>query len=155
MDKQTFKKGMGAILATFPEKRIDCEVCYIFLQDLTNEEFLNAIFKIITTQKEIYSSTNIIALIREKAKEKNYLTAGEAWGIVKKEISKVGCWGKPNFEDPIIKKTVEIIGWRTLCMTERPSAERAQFMKIYDSLISREKNNIVIKKLKKIGENKK
>ncbi len=132
-------------MALFPEKKINTLVVYPFLQDLTDQEFEKAITEIITTQEEIYASTNIVALIRKKAKQVKALTAGEAWGIVKKEISSIGYWGKPKFNDSIIEKTVEIIGWRTLCVTERPSIERAQFMKIYESLVSRENdNNITI-----------
>ena len=132
----------------FPIKSL-AEILWIFLQELTDEEFNKAINELISTQKELYPGTNLIALIREKAKTTLSLTAGEAWGIVYNEILKTGNYGTPEISDPIIAKAVSIIGWRELCLSEQISIERAHFMKIYDMLVQREQQEKMLLPFKK------
>jgi hypothetical protein len=82
-----------------------------------------------------------IARIREKAvafSRSEHVSALEAWGIVKKAMSETGFYRSPTFEDPIIAKAVDCIGWQTLCSSENQAADRAHFSKIYDSLVRRE-----------------
>lgn len=66
------------------------------------------------------------------------LTAGEAWGIVKDEIRRVGSWGLPTFENPTIAQVVKNMGWLELCTSESPEGvDRAQFERAYNALIER------------------
>ena len=80
MQKNNYKKGIAALLVAFPDKKIDLELYWLFLKDLTDGDFLRAIAEIIATHKELYPGTNIIALIREKAKidRRQTLLPGEA-----------------------------------------------------------------------------
>lgn len=66
------------------------------------------------------------------------LTAGEAWGLVKGEIRRVGSWGLPNFENPTIAQVVKNMGWLELCTSESPEGvDRAQFERAYNALVER------------------
>jgi hypothetical protein len=65
----------------------------------------------------------------------------EAWGVVKEAIRKVGSYRLPQFEDPIIAKAVDCIGWRELCLSENQIADRAHFSKIYEQLINRQRED--------------
>lgn len=136
MEYNTFKKGMGLLVKAFPEKENDYDLMWEFLQDLEDEDFIKAISKIVITTKDINRATNMIALIRESALPENIL-AGEAWAEVLKEISKTGSWGKPQFNDPLIVRAVECIGWKNMCMSENIAIERAHFLKVFDSLSAR------------------
>jgi len=82
-----------------------------------------------------------IARIREKAlalSQPGHVSALEAWGVVKKAMQQVGFYRTPQFDDPLIAKAVDCIGWQTLCSSENQAADRAHFSKVYDSLVKRE-----------------
>lgn len=74
--------------------------------------------------------------------------AEEAWGEVMRLVRRYGSYGKfntetmtynlPDFSSERISKCVSIMGWLNLCMSENPGVDRAQFMKMYDSLKKRD-----------------
>lgn len=83
-----------------------------------------------------------VAEIRERyhglTRKLGQLTATDAWGIVKTEIRRVGSWGTPEFDDPIIAKVVRNMGWLELCTSEAPEGvDRAQFERAYNELVER------------------
>lgn len=59
--------------------------------------------------------------------------AEKGWESVTKAIAGVGMWGTPKFKDPIVKRVVDSFGWLNLCMSENQMADRAQFVKFYQS----------------------
>lgn len=66
------------------------------------------------------------------------LSATDAWGMVKAEIRRVGSWGTPTFDDPLIAKVVRNMGWLELCASESPEGvDRAQFERAYNELVAR------------------
>lgn len=82
-----------------------------------------------------------IARIREKAialTQPEHVSSLEAWGVVKKAMEQVGFYRYPSFDDPLIAKAVDCIGWQTLCSSENEPADRAHFSKVYESLLRRE-----------------
>ena len=144
MDQKVFKKGLALFVKSFPDKVFDTDVMWEFLQDLEDEDFLMAVSKIVMTTKDINRATNLVALIRETAIPLNE-TAGEAWGIVLKNIQSVGSYGKPEFKDPCISRAVECIGWKNLCLSENIAIERAHFLKIYENLENRSRQQQLTK----------
>lgn len=59
--------------------------------------------------------------------------AQQGWESVTKAIAGVGMWGTPAFKDPIVKRVVDAFGWLNLCMSDNQMADRAQFVKFYES----------------------
>ena len=141
MKIEIFKKGLGVLLTIFPDKKINSEIYWEYLKDLKDEVFLGAVADISSTYTELFPGTNLVALIRTKALAGDGMTGGEAWGEVIKEISNTGSYGQPKFENPLIAKAVECMGWRTLCLSENTAIDRAHFLKIYDALKKREEYN--------------
>lgn len=141
MNVGIFKKGMGLLAMAFPEKDMMVDFSWQLLKDLTDEQFITAIKLILVTEKQINRATNIIALIREKALTTDKKLSGEAWQEVLVEISKTGSYGIPKFSDPLIKKAVDAVGWRDICLSTNIMVERAHFLKIYDTYVSREQYN--------------
>ena len=64
-------------------------------------------------------------------------TAAEAWGSVTNAIRGVGLWGIPKFKDPLVEHMVALMGWEYLCRSEDQMADRAHFLKMYDSIVQR------------------
>jgi len=137
MKKEIFKKGIAILATLFPEKQLDAGLCWEFLNDLTDERFMQAVVELSKQEREINKAHNIIAIIREKACIIDRITSGEAWGEVRKQISSVGHYGIPKFSSPTIQRAVDCMGWISLCVSESPSYDRDKFMKIYDSLKDR------------------
>jgi len=64
--------------------------------------------------------------------------ASEAWGEVKKAISGVGYYGKPQFDNPATAAVVRRMGWRDICLDDGPEGViRAQFERMYNAEIER------------------
>ncbi len=59
----------------------------------------------------------------------------EAWSEVEKEIQRCGHYGEPEFSHALIARSVELLGWRYLCLSENPVSDRAQFLKAYAGLV--------------------
>lgn len=86
-----------------------------------------------------------IARIRDKAlalTQPQHVSALEAWGVVKTAMRAIGFYRSPQFDDPLITKAVDCMGWQTLCSSENEVADRAHFAKLYESLVTREKEDL-------------
>lgn len=87
-----------------------------------------------------------VAELREAALELaapsfQHLTPEEAWGVVRLAFGKFGQYRTPKFDDPLILKAVNQLGWVELCQSDNQVADRAHFMKIYQSLLEREQED--------------
>ncbi len=110
------------------------------LADLTEEEFVRGVKTLVLTHKEIYPNTNLIAVIRDYAlTDPSELSPEEAWGIV---VAKK--WGRPHEPNPLADKTISIMGWMNLKLSENEEADRAHFFKIYKSLQNRQNKELMM-----------
>lgn len=66
-------------------------------------------------------------------------SADEAWIEVLEAIRRIGSYGKPQWSNDLIERTVKAFGWMELCMTEtdQMSYARDSFMKIYKAQAAR------------------
>lgn len=79
------------------------------------------------------------AELRELAAEALGLAPGvdQAWSEVAAAIRAVGSYGQPRFSHPLIAGVVCRIGWRALCTSENPGADREHFCRLYQAHRSR------------------
>ena len=81
-----------------------------------------------------------LTVIKEK-------TAIEAWDDVKTAIRKFG-WYRANEAmqslGGVTHKVVDAIGFKTLCISENEMADRAHFLKVYDTLAAREREDALM-----------
>ena len=68
-------------------------------------------------------------------------TEYEAWSQVQAEIHRAGHCNHPQLDNPIATQVVEQLGWRTLCLSENPVADRSHFVQAYQALAERERNS--------------
>lgn len=70
-------------------------------------------------------------------------TAHEAWGEVKRAISRHGAWGRPEWSHPLVGRAVECLDWQSLCysQTDDEPSWRAQFIQAYNVLEGREQES--------------
>lgn len=74
-------------------------------------------------------------------------TGIEAWGEVKRAIRLHGSYNEKKAMDSLTgatKKVVEYIGFKTLCMSENEMADRAHFLKVYDTVAKRDREDALL-----------
>lgn len=122
------------------EKRIKeatIEVYYDMLKDLDYELVMAAVKKVIASDE--YPVLPTVGKIRKAAHDlcnMDKVSAPEAWGIVVKAIRKHGYVSEAEAlasMPPEVAETVRFIGWRDLCLSEKPDVVRAQFMRMYEA----------------------
>jgi len=65
-------------------------------------------------------------------------TAEQAWSEVLRQLDP---YRTPEWSNKLIQDAVRVMGFRNLCDSESPSIDRAQFIKIYNNLKNRQKND--------------
>lgn len=76
-----------------------------------------------------------------QASPDDQLSAGEAWGLVGKAVSKFGAWNEAGALEWLPSRAaaaVRGIGWQQICASTQPSVERAHFLKTYEQISARE-----------------
>ena len=71
-----------------------------------------------------------------------HLSGEEAWAEVRKEIARVGWCGTPKFSSDAVRRTVDAVGgWQNLSTqtVEQVPANRAHFMRVFESFVRSEK----------------
>jgi len=65
----------------------------------------------------------------------------EAWAEVQAEIRREGHCGQPKFTNPLAAQVVQQLGWRYLCLSENPVADRAHFVQAYQAMAERQRQS--------------
>jgi hypothetical protein len=60
----------------------------------------------------------------------------DAWSDVQSQIQYIGHESQPQFENAVTTRVVEQLGWRQLCLSENPIADRAHFIQAYRDLVN-------------------
>jgi hypothetical protein len=131
---------LGAVYPGFELKDLTVEVYLRLLADLPAEALEKAALDHIARSKFFPT----IAELRQAAFD--LLEAidpqpvpQQAWGLVQAEIERVGHAGTPKFEFLAIAQAVEALGWRALCVSDNPIAERAHFVQVYQAILERQR----------------
>ena len=151
MEREEFKilvKGMKAVYAqpTFIPDQDAFNVWYGLMKDLEYQVCNAAIQKWMLTNK--FPPT--IAEIRELATEiqcGKLPDWGEAWEETCRAIRRYGFYRpKEGLESlsPLTRETVNRLGWSNLCLSENPTADRANFRQCYELVAKREYENNVL-----------
>lgn len=145
MDKQEFATLAMAIRTYYPKENIlpnkeAMQLWFRELQDIPFPVAEAALRKWVSTNKWSPS----IAEIREASaniQNGDIPDWGEGWEQVCKAIRKYGFYEpKKALEslDPLTRQVVERLGFRNICLSENPTAERANFRQCYEVLAKRE-----------------
>ena len=78
-------------------------------------------------------------------------TAAEAWEEVSRLIQDVGPYRAPQYSCDTVRRAVRAIGWLQLCCSENPATDRSHFLKLYESMRSKHKEQKEIEQVMKIA----
>ena len=145
MDKTEFGLFASALRTYYPREALlpnkqAMELWFRELHDIPFQVAEASLRKWVSTNKWSPS----IAEIREMAatvKNGDIPDWGEGWEEVQRAIRKHGMYdvkGAMESFTPLTRQTVERLGFRNICVSENPAAERANFRQCYEILAKRE-----------------
>lgn len=145
MTKQEFSMFAAAMRTYYVKEQIlpnqqAMELWYRELQDIPFAVAEAALRKWVGTNKWSPSIAEIRAMTVDVV-EGNRLTWGEAWERAVDAIRRYGSY-RPQEAlaslDPLTRRCVQNLGYRELCASENPMADRANFRMIFETLDKRE-----------------
>ena len=78
-------------------------------------------------------------------------TAAEAWEEVVILIIHFGPYRAPKYSCDLVRRAVRAIGWQQLCMGDNPEADRAHFLRLYESMRSKLKEQQEIEQVMQLS----
>jgi len=134
------------ILASYPQQRqkmtdVDIRAMYkvyaATLEDMDADAVQLGVLRLVKTEKWMPTVSEVrrAAMLVSNGRKRE---GGEAWKDVLKAIGRYGCTRTPGvdfaFEDPVVARAVDALGWRELCMSEDQIPDRARFIDLYANL---------------------
>lgn len=111
------------------------EAWTMMLSDLDAVVAKAAIIKVCRESQFFPSVAQVVAAANELDPRNEKLpTAAEAWEEVSRLIQCVGPYLAPTYSCETVKRAMRAIGWLQLCTGENPEADRAHFLRIYESM---------------------
>jgi RNA polymerase-binding transcription factor DksA len=131
------------------------------LSELTEQELKAGVLKCMRTCKffpsiaEIMEVSNDMVQVATKTKAKS---PDEAWNEVQRQMQEAFIYKEPKFSTPEIKTAALAMGWIGLCETptDQIGTARAQFLRLYESVCKRKKEDRINNNVMQImgGQNK-
>jgi len=150
MNKREFMIIIAALKSNYRnfgvESKEQMEFWYSMLKDIEYPVLEIAIKKLVS--ELVYPPT--IADIRNAVAETTEipaLDAAGAWGEVRDAIRYYGSYRKEDALEslsPLTRQVVQGMGWQELCYSENQMADRAHFIRMYETLVDRERKERVI-----------
>lgn len=131
------------LFAAYPNAQVAPETVAVYLRllaDIAPEDLQVVVDQAIATCKFLPTVAELRDM-QHALRSAGSLTWGEAWERVQLAMREVGSYGTPRFRDELTQRVVTSIGWRNLCASENPVADRAQFRDMYTALAQRQTDN--------------
>lgn len=144
MNRDETAKLVAVMLAAVPSNRIDArqvpsmiDAYADLLGDLSYAQCNAALRVLLQTRTWLPSVADIRGAVTELLAGP-VRGGGDAWGEVLRTIAAKGAYREPGrdfaFQDPITARCVSAFGWKSLCLSENATADRARFIELYDKL---------------------
>ena len=114
------------------------EAWAMMLADLDAVVVKAAIIKVCRESQFFPSVAQIVVAVHELDSGNEKLpTAAEAWEEVVRLIRNIGPYRAPFYSCDLVRRAAQSIGWLQLCTGANPEADRAHFLRIYESMRAR------------------
>lgn len=143
MDRDQAKAIVSYLHTAFPVPVWEISTLRLWrhqLEDLAYEPTLAAVVEWVRSESRQPTVADIRrAAVRLSSPPRETVAVDQAWRYVQRCIVRIGHTGDlPENTPPAIRKAVDTIGWRTLCLSDNPVADRAHFFRVYDAIMDRE-----------------
>ncbi|SCG82697.1 hypothetical protein DW1_1124 [Proteiniborus sp. DW1] len=168
MTKPEVIKLLAMLAAAYPNMKevneVQINLWYDCLKDIDTKVALAAIKKHILESTFPPSIAEIRKQVMEVATPANEkLDGASGWGEVIKAIKEYGYYREKEALEsmtPVTRKVVKYMGWQEICHSEKPDVVRGQFLKMYETVAEREKQDRLLpetfrEEIKQISENTK
>ena len=124
----------------------------LMLADIPLEILQAAVLKVCRESEFFPSVAQIVAAAEEfDPRSEKLPTAAEAWEEVEQQICSAGIYKSPVFSSELVRRAARSIGWLQLCSSENPAADRAHFLRLYESMKNKRKEAREIEQVMKIA----
>ena len=143
--KETVDKVLIMLAAAYPRQVIPKETGKVYrelLLDIDDNLLTIAAKQHAASSKWFPSVAELRGVALEMQARANGLpTAAEAWHEVMGQVGAHGYYGSPQFSHRLVQQAVDGLGgWKTLCASNNQVADRAHFLRIYESLAKRDQD---------------
>lgn len=131
---------LAQLFACYPNTEVGRETTAMYvrlLQDIPPDELQTVVDQAVATCRFLPTIAELRDM-RHSLQNANRLTWAEAWDSVQREIRRVGSYSTPRFDDELTERTVKAMGWKSLCASENPATDRAQFRDMYNAMAGRQ-----------------
>jgi hypothetical protein len=129
------------LFSAYPNTQVEEGTVAIYIRllgDIPVEELQAVVDQCIADCKFLPTVAEVREHWRNLTRNLGELSGAEGWGLVQAEIRRMGSWGSPHFENAKVQRVVDMMGWLNICQSENLAVDRAQFMRIFDTLADRE-----------------
>lgn len=137
------------LFATFPNGNASPATVLVYIERLANiptRELEAVVNQAIDTCEFLPTVAKLKELHRQMHNPSSHDRAAEGWRAVQKAFSDPATYTPdptscaPKFSDPIVRKTVEAMGWHSLRLSENARTDQAQFERLYKMFVEQEAN---------------
>ena len=139
MTSQQVAEIFAILTGAYPRQVITAENARVYatvLGDLQDTALRRAVIEHVATSQWFPSIAELRAAVVEASCTVPPLDL--AWAEVSAEVARVGASEVPQFSDPAIDDVVRAIGWREICLSDKPGIERAAFREMYTARRARD-----------------
>ena len=141
-------KLLAVIAAVYPRFEVDefkQNVWLEMLQDVPYELAQVCVKKLILESHYPPAIADIRKQVAEISTPKSEkLDGATAWGEVTKAIGWYGSYGTEEALASMSPRIVRMIGWREICMSEELGVIRGQFLKMYEQVSAKERQELLL-----------
>jgi len=138
---------IGAAYPNFKATEMTFDVYYQTLKDLDYDLLEAATLHAIAQPGRAFAPSvgEIRGAVSDIMQHSSHMPSSfEAWNEFLQQARAVGHMGKPQFSHPLVAKTVQVMGWKELCLSENQVADRARFVQAYEQLADRASRDMVM-----------
>ena len=138
---------IGAAYPNFKATEMTLDVYYQTLKDLDYDLLKAATLHAIAQPRRAFAPSvgEIRGAVSDILQQSSHMPSSfEAWNEFLQQARAVGHMGTPEFSHPLVAKTVKVLGWRELCLSENQVADRARFIQAYEQLAERASRDMVM-----------
>ena len=144
--KETVARVLVVLAAAYPRQNLPKETSQVYAEllcDIDDELLVVAAKQHAASSKWFPSVAELRSMALEiQARANGLPTAAGAWCEVMDQVRAHGYYGAPCFSHRLVGQAVDGLGgWRALCASTNQVADRAHFMRIYETLSKREQDS--------------